>query len=87
MSGSRGSQHAEKAITVRPPAALREDAKAKLRAHGRDMNSFLVACMAAFAADPGSFLDQLGAHWPPPKPYGRPLKRDARGAAPNERQP
>jgi hypothetical protein len=68
------SQHAERALTVRPPVELRNAAQRVLTERDREMQAFVVACLAALTADPDPFLAQLAVYWPPPKPRGRPRR-------------
>ncbi|WP_018588935.1 hypothetical protein [Salinispora arenicola] len=67
-----GSQHADPALTVRPPKEIQSAAKAVLDARGREMRAFVTACLAAVAAEPDEVLAMLASHWPAPKPRGRP---------------
>jgi hypothetical protein len=68
------SNHADPAVTVRPPAEVMTQARAELAARGRGMRGFVTACLAAVVADPDGFLAQLTEHWPPEKPRGRPRR-------------
>ena len=69
------SQHADQALTVRPPAEVTEQAKAILGDRNLEIRSFVTACLAALAADPDGFLEGLTNHWPPEKPRGRPPRQ------------
>jgi hypothetical protein len=69
------SQHADPAMTVRPPADVREKAVNLLARRQREMQAFIVACLGAFNADPDGFLEVVLPHWPAPKPLGRPTKK------------
>jgi hypothetical protein len=71
---SVSSQHADPALTVRPPAAVMNQAKEVLDGRGREIRGFVVACLSALNADPDRFLAQLAEHWPPTKPRGRPRR-------------
>jgi hypothetical protein len=67
------SQHAEpEGLTVRPGAEVKAAASKVLAARELEMRGFIVACLAALAADPDGLLAMLAPHWPPPKPRGRP---------------
>jgi hypothetical protein len=67
-----GSQHADPALTVRPPAKVKTSAEEVLEARGLEMRAFVVACLATLAAEPDVLLDLIGKRWPEPKPRGRP---------------
>jgi hypothetical protein len=69
-----GSQHADPALTVRPPAEVKDRADAVLKERGLEMRGFVVACLAALADDPDALLAHLGKHWPAEKPRGRPRR-------------
>jgi len=69
---SMSSQHAEPAITVRAPKDLSDEAKDVLKARGRTMRAFVVACLTRLTTDSGNFLALLDDDWPPEKPRGRP---------------
>lgn len=69
---SMSSQHADPALTVRPPAAVTAQAQAALKARDLKMRAFVTACLQAFNTDPDGFLDGLATHWPADKPRGRP---------------
>ncbi|MTD57176.1 hypothetical protein [Amycolatopsis pithecellobii] len=71
-----GSQHADPALTVRPPAEVKDRADAVLKERGLPMRGFVVACLAALADDPDAFLAHLAKHWPAEKPRGRPRATD-----------
>lgn len=71
-AGCVSSQHRDKALGVRPPNDIREQAQEQLNQRGREMVGFITACLAALVADPNTFLGQLDAHWQAPKPQGRP---------------
>lgn len=75
------SQHREPALTVRPPADLRQAATRELNERNLEVQAFVVACFKALVADPERFLEGLTAHWPEKKPRGRPRKADQTGAA------
>jgi hypothetical protein len=68
------SDHADPAVTVRPPAGLKTRAQAELAARGRGLRGFVTACLAALVADPEGFLAGLAEHWPAEKPRGRPRR-------------
>src|SRR5205807_1493378 len=56
---SMSSQHAEPAITVRAPKDLSDEAKDVLKARGRTMRAFVVACLTRLTTDSGNFLALL----------------------------
>ncbi len=66
------SQHADAALTVRPPADVKGAAQEALAVRDREMRAFVVACLTALAADPDRLLDLLGPYWPARKRRGRP---------------
>lgn len=68
------NQHADPALTVRPPAGVKTAAQAVLRAHDRDMRAFITACLTAVATDSDTMFAALAAYWPPPKRLGRPRR-------------
>lgn len=78
------SQHADPQLNVRPPAAVTNEAKAILEARGREIRSFVVACLSALNADPDTFLELLDEHWPAAKPRGRP--RQPSSAEPDDQR-
>ena len=71
------SQHRDPPLTVRPPADLKAEAQAALTARELELQAFVVACLAAVASDPDTFIESLGAHWPEKKPRGRPPRTPA----------
>ena len=76
------SQHADpEALTVRPGAKVKAAASKVLSDRELEMRAFIVACLAALAADPDRFLATLAPHWPAPKPRGRPPRRMAPGGS------
>ena len=64
---------------MRPGAAVKAAASKVLSDRELEMRAFIVACLAALAADPDGLLAMLAPHWPPPKPRGRPPRRTAPG--------
>lgn len=66
--------HANPGLTTRPPREVRDTAKAKLSERGREVESFIHACLNALNANPDRFLAQLAEHWPEPRPRGRPRR-------------
>ena len=64
--------HNLKSKAFRPEIDEYTDAQQAL--DGRKMDDFLRACLRALRADPEVFLASLEAHWPPPRPRGRPRK-------------
>jgi hypothetical protein len=68
------SDHADPALTVRPPAEVKARAQAELAARGRGLRGFVTACLAALVAEPDRLLALLDAHWPAEKPRGRPRR-------------
>ncbi|MFE7958652.1 hypothetical protein [Streptomyces sp. NPDC057413] len=75
------SQHRDPALTVRPPADLRQAATRELNERNLEVQAFVVACFKALVAEPEQFLEELTAHWPEKKPRGRPRKADQTGTA------
>ncbi len=69
-----GSQHADPALTVRPSAEVKSRADTVLKERGLEMRGFVVACLAALAAEPEPLLATLKQHWPAEKPRGRPRR-------------
>jgi hypothetical protein len=82
-----GSQHADPALTVRPPAEVKAQAEEILKAQGVQMRAFVVACLKALAADPEAFLAGLAGHWPAPKGRGRPPRNSTPEPAAEEAPP
>lgn len=74
MPPQRRDRHRDPGLTVRPDAALKQQATQALSDHDREMKAFVVACLTALVADPDSFLAQLDEHWPQKKPLGRPRR-------------
>ncbi|MEV7684048.1 hypothetical protein AB0O64_36765 [Streptomyces sp. NPDC088341] len=68
------SQHRDPALTVRPPASLKEAALAALSDRDLEVQAFVVACFNALVADPDRVLGELAGYWPEKKPRGRPRK-------------
>ncbi|MGP3990800.1 hypothetical protein [Streptomyces sp. 3N207] len=68
------SQHRDPALTVRPPADLKEAAQSALSARDIEIRAFVVACLKALVANPDQFLKVLTGHWPEKKPRGRPRR-------------
>ena len=81
------SQHRDPALTVRPPAALRQAAARELEERNLEVQAFVVACFKALVADPEAFLGELTAHWPDKKPRGRPRKTDQASTAADPEAP
>jgi hypothetical protein len=69
-----GSQHADPALTVRPPAEVKAAAQAVLDERDREMRAFVTACLAGVAAEPDKMLKLLTRYWPAPKARGRPRR-------------
>jgi hypothetical protein len=79
------SKHANRALTTRPPEAIRVAAQEALDQRQRQMEAFIAACLTALAADPDRFLADLTAHWPPPRQIGRPRRpAEQRGPEPGQ---
>ncbi|GGX58155.1 hypothetical protein [Streptomyces chartreusis] len=74
MTPQRRDRHRDPGLTVRPDAALKEQATQALSARNQEMQGFVVACLNALVADPDGFLERLEEHWPADKPRGRPRK-------------
>jgi hypothetical protein len=66
------SEHADPAITVRPPIEIQQTAKALLRDHGFQMLEFVVAMLTALTKETDQVLALAQRHRPPAKPRGRP---------------
>jgi len=69
-----GSQHADPALTVRPPGEVKSQAEAVLKERGLEMRGFVVACLSTLAAEPDALLAQIAGRWPAEKPRGRPRR-------------
>jgi hypothetical protein len=81
------SQHRDPALTIRPPADLRQAAARELNERNLEVQAFVVACFTALVADPEQFLEELTAHWPDKKPRGRPRKTDETSTAADPEEP
>lgn len=81
------SQHRDPALTIRPPADLRQAAARELNERNLEVQAFVVACFKALVADPEKFLEDLTAHWPDKKPRGRPRKTDQTSTAADREEP
>ena len=73
-TGGMTRQREGPGLTVRPPGALKDQAKELLTKRGRGIQAFVVACLSALLADPDRVLALLEPHWPPPRLRGRPRK-------------
>lgn len=72
MPPQRRDRHKDPGLTVRPDAALKQQATQALSDRDREMKAFVVACLNALVTDPDGFLEQLKEHWPAERPRGRP---------------
>lgn len=68
------SQHANPALTVRPPADVKAAAQTELDDRGKEMQAFVTACLAAVANEPDKMLSVVEKYWPAPRPRGRPRR-------------
>ena len=69
-----GSQHADPALTVRPPAEVKAAAQAILDQRDLELRAFITACLSAIAAEPDRMLTLLAEYWPQAKRRGRPRR-------------
>ncbi|MFF4787889.1 hypothetical protein ACFY3E_42060 [Streptomyces griseorubiginosus] len=81
------SQHRDPALTIRPPADLRQAVTGQLNERNLEVQAFVVACFNALMADPDGFLGDLSEHWPDKKPRGRPRKADQARTHPDQKAP
>lgn len=81
----RSDRHVDPKLTIRPPAEMRREVLRILRERGLTAQDYVLACLAALVDDPDWQIKVVEPHWPPPKPKGRPPKRDTGGHGRDER--
>jgi len=70
-------EHRHPNLNFRPPAEIRDAAKAAVAGSGWTMNDLLTAFLVAFAADPAQYLRLLAPHRQPVAPAHRPRRKPA----------
>lgn len=84
MAGKSTHRHDQKSWWPEPDEYAA--AKDVLQNRGYNMTAYLRACVRWLDAEPDAALATLAAHWPPPRPRGRPFlvdEADTAGPRPN----